>query len=150
MKLERSRISPLLEKAISATFEGMAFLELAPAPSRPPLEQSGPWIWAAVRTAAPFTGKIAFYCPLSAAEEITLSMYGSVEGGDLKQTVKDSVGEVANTLAGRLISDLIPPQAAMTLMIPEVGEGLDGLVDESTYYFVTDELVPIAVVVELA
>ncbi|MEZ4331080.1 MAG: hypothetical protein R3F35_04980 [Myxococcota bacterium] len=110
-----------LDSAMSETFEGMAFAEVARGVAATASAEPDAQVWACVDVVEPPFGPLvvvvgrAFAARLE--ETITGAEHGD-EGGRL-----DALGELANALAGRLARRIDPRGERIVLGLPKVGVG---------------------------
>lgn len=136
-------------KAIEETFEGLAFLELTPdnETARPCTSDGAPgWRWASVEILAPIASIVTLVLPESLVLEIGSSLYGGDNVSE--KQVKDVIGEMANTLAGKLMSSLYPGDV-FTLGMPQTGKGEQVNRKLPYYGFLTDDDRRLAVLTDL-
>lgn len=146
----RSKIDETLPRIVSETFEGMAFLDVCMVCDPPVDLDNIEWLWAKVEMNAPLTGNIYVVLPAELAEAIAYQIHGEIEKQLLDQIVADSLGEIANTIAGGLLGLLTPQTGSLSLGLPDTGKGLPKASPQHYFYFIADETYPIIMVVDLS
>ena len=111
--------SEFIVEAVRLTFEEMAFLDVAPGPGGdPPSDQAGPWLF--LSYTQPQVGSLALFLPKAVRFAVAESIYGeswdSLDPGQLD----DSLLEVMNVLAGRLLTGRFGPGLASVMGLPTV------------------------------
>jgi len=142
-------IGSVLPEIVSETFEGMAFLEVWPSTESIPGLEDLQWLWARVGVHTPVCGVITVALPGDLAQKVTRQMYGVIEEKDLKRTVLDAMGEIANTIAGKLVGKVVPEKKVMNLGLPETGKGFPDYASPLTHVFCTDEGMPVIIAADL-
>jgi CheY-specific phosphatase CheX len=116
-----SIIESALTNAVSETMENMAFEQVdMPQPDNPPQATGEKYFWASLPIIKPLTGRIEIQLSIDYARILAQSLF---EGSDNKPTddlVKDAVAEVLNTIAGRFMTQLVPPKEEFELGLPNV------------------------------
>lgn len=121
---------PLLEQvflqALSETFESLFFEEVViqsiqTAETLP--ELSDCW-WAKIEIFEPMQSSLIFFVRKELMIQFTEAVFGMLEDEmPAENQVLDNLGELMNTLSGRIMAMLIPPQQGFSLGLPIVGEG---------------------------
>jgi len=107
------------EQAVLTTFEEMAFLDVAAGPSGSPAPaEEGPWLF--LSYTRPKAGSFALFLPKAIKFSVAESIYGddwkSLSPGQLD----DSLLELMNVLAGRLLTGRFGPSMEYTMGLPTV------------------------------
>ena len=108
-----------LHAALCETFENMAFVEVH---LREDAELE------AVRSAtllilAPFPGEIDLNVPSELLDQLARTIYGMDAAEATPEVLDDLLMEVLNTVTGRFLTHLLPPEQEYRLGIPEAGAG---------------------------
>jgi len=127
--------------AVADTLEGMAFEQVeliesgVDAPPWPgvepetfPGQEKGPpappaRLWFCLPLSAPLRGLVAVELPGVYAAQIAGALYGPEEQSPQREAVRDTMGELLNTLAGRFMQELLGPDQNFELGFPRAGEG---------------------------
>ena len=98
--------------AVSATLEEMFFLEVAEPDFR----------WARVRVEEPFIGAVTLAFPLPLVRDVASGLIPGVD--DIpEQMLADTLAEMVNTVAGRLMNSVVAKDTTFQLSVPETGIG---------------------------
>ena len=142
-----NEIAEIIYEALGATFEGLAFLEITPDEScTPPEGSEKDWLWSSVELKSPGHADISIVLPKSLVQEIVESLYMSDD--EMEQRSKDLIGEMTNTLAGKLFAALHPGET-FVLGMPVQGNGAMPPNREHPYVFLTDDDRKLAVFTDL-
>ena len=112
------------EQLIAATIdclENMAFLEVAPTEEKCEFTEGMDIIWSSVPVISPFSAKLVVCCQTSMARQIADNIYGPVCDEITEAMVKDVMGELANTIVGKLMGHLVPAGQTFSLDVPSCG-----------------------------
>ncbi|MDD4731425.1 MAG: chemotaxis protein CheX [Desulfovibrio sp.] len=109
--------------AVSATMEEMFFIE----------PQKSDFLWSRVRVLEPCTGSVTMAFPRPLLEQMARAIFGEQER-IREQMLWDTLAEVVNTVAGRIVSSLLPPETTFRLSVPENGSGWPGKKGEPLLY----------------
>lgn len=130
----------LVYKAVSETFEGLAFLELTPGQIEDlSVNLKGrDWMWSSIQVLAPVNGEMALALPESLVQEIVSSLYLDPSAGGPADKAKDVAGEIVNTFAGKVVAAVFPDET-FTLGMPQTGEYPKHLESSERFLFLTDD-----------
>ncbi len=140
MEISKESLEEATCEAVCDTLEGMAFLELMRDSQVPEDARSqGDLLWASIELKEPFLGKLDIVCPRSLASAVAEAVYG--EGAETlsKEKILDLLGEVANTVAGRLMNSIVSQESTFLLGLPKTGQGWPATDGSEIFSFVTDE-----------
>jgi hypothetical protein len=101
----------LVEEAVRLTFEEMAFLDVAPGPPPAPTPESdepGPVLYLVY--SRPRAGSFALSLPKEIKFQVAESIYGEEWASLSSGQLDDSLLELMNVLAGRLLTENFPDQ----------------------------------------
>jgi len=134
--------------AMSKTLEALAFMELFPLydddfnpvddPDITPVESI---VWARIPFVRPVTGSITIALSPELANNLTDVIYGFFEEGNVTdELMMDAVAEVANVLAGRFFSEILPKGVAFELGLPSKGkeDSIDNIPETEDDHFSLD------------
>jgi CheY-specific phosphatase CheX len=113
-----------MTRALAETLESMAFMEVTAGLSDEEAPYDDELLWSGIDVAAPFQGRITLVMPQGLALEMTETMFGFGEiETPLEDLARDTLAEIINTLAGRLMAGIVPEDQTFELGLPETGEG---------------------------
>ena len=109
----------MADEAVVTTFEEMAFLDVASGPTdKPSAPEEGPWLF--LSYTRPKAGSFALFLPKAVKFAVAESIYGDdwkmLSSGQLD----DSLLELMNVLAGRLLTCRFGPTSQYTMGLPTV------------------------------
>lgn len=142
-------LKDIVYDAMSGTFEGLAFLELSPDEESLSDENCPSSLWARVDSLSPLQGHITVILPESLANEITASLFSISDGQIPPDKLRDSLGEIANTVAGRLMALLVSKDDSFKLSMPDFGKGFPSLSNTKVFSFLTDDERRLGIAIEL-
>ncbi|MHC4885830.1 MAG: chemotaxis protein CheX [Planctomycetota bacterium] len=130
-----------LADAVAECFENMAFMEIQRNVDSGVNPSSGPAIWARVAVLTPFSGALTLCCSVAMATEVAENLFGPVCDEITEAMIRDVMGEVANTIVGKLMGGLVEEGVTFTLGVPECGSEFECSCDEAAgcSFFATDE-----------
>lgn len=130
MIIKLEQVHDVLLTAVAETMEGIAFLEVTPAPGDE-WDFSG-FQWAAIGVHAPVEGRIELGLPDELADEIVMTLYmGDDDPSLMEKRRGDILNEMLNTIAGRMMTLLVDPDESLKLGLPERVECLS--CDEASF-----------------
>ncbi|MBI9076749.1 MAG: chemotaxis protein CheX [Desulfatibacillum sp.] len=124
-------------KAMSDTFEGMAFVQISRQEDQTPVTDSPDLIWSRVDVEAPAKGFLVVAYTREMGVHIVESLYGIMDEPCTKEVLEDSLNEIVNTVIGRCMSLLVPEGQTFELGLPQTGEGWPEMETATTYGFST-------------
>lgn len=124
MNQESNVVQASLISALTQSWENVTFEEIEiPAPDSS-LPAIGPnTLWAAVPLLSPYKGELSLELPGELARAISGEVFDMVEAGPSLASMQDLMGELLNTVAGRFLDALLPPNTVFQLGLPETGQG---------------------------
>ncbi len=114
MSTENNKLTKAISSAVSESLENMVFkttsaLEL---------------VWGKVAILAPFQGALTIAFPEKTLSNLTGEMYTQkLSPKEQKAAYMDTVAEMANIIAGRMMSSLVHDDIEFNLALPETGIG---------------------------
>lgn len=142
------KFSASMIKATTETLEYMAFLEVLPASGNvclPPEEEA---LSSALLIHDPIQGELRLLMPKTLLGEICETVYAMPQEELADSVPADLLAEILNTIAGRLLDELIPDET-FRLGLPEVKEGWQIFDDSaSRIWYFTAEARPFAIIAE--
>ena len=130
-------VAKAVYKAISDTFEGMAFVQISRLEDDVLLTDSPNQIWSRVDVKGPSKGFLVVAYTRELGERIVESLYGMLDGPCTEEVLEDSLNEIVNTVIGRCMSLLVPAGQTFELGLPETGDGWPEIGDAVVYGFST-------------
>lgn len=113
MNPHKNTLAQALHDAVAESLENMFFSEV----------KDVQFHWGSVEVARPIKGKVTIAIPKELALEIVNEVFGVERSQITIETINDIIAEVANTVAGRLISTLVAPDETFELLVPVTGQG---------------------------
>jgi len=119
MKPEISEVENALQVAVAESLEGLAFIEFDSVEQIPELpEITSKYYHSSIEIYTPFKGQIHFICP----EPFMVNTIESITGEELEDLnnpiLGDTLKELLNTLCGRFMIDLLPPETEFDFGLP--------------------------------
>ncbi len=116
-----SRLDSALRESFEVTIETMAFEQAFPLDETPDDWQNTNCIHTTIHIEEPLEGTLILIASKQCAEEIAMNIVGPPEDdspiGD--SMIADTLGEIMNTVAGRLMQKLLEGSSDFTLSLPE-------------------------------
>ena len=143
--MDKQRLEQAVSNAMLETFEGMAFVELNPSTADEIVQAraSGKWVNAKITLREPIVGEITMVIPREVGEAIAGALFSGVAEEITIQQVQDTVGELMNTVAGQVLSEIVPEDQRFAFSLPTVSDADPTTLRGTIYYFVTDEEQPV-------
>ena len=110
---------------VSDTLEALAFMEVVPSEIEE-IEEPGPeTIWAEIEVLQPAPGRLIIFAPAQLAVEIVETMLGpsDEDAPPPEGSLRDVLAELANTIAGRMMNQIMTPDQTLELSLPVTGLG---------------------------
>lgn len=101
-----------VRSAVAATMEEMFFVEA----------RESDFLWSRVRVLEPCEGAVTMAFGRELLVHVAQSIFGE-QARIREQTLWDTLAEVVNTVAGRIVSSFLPPETPFRLSVPESGTG---------------------------
>lgn len=111
-----------VHQAVEETLENMAFMQVTPVESANLTDPEIRLCWARLEAKEPRRGAMLLQFTYPLAELITQTIFG-LEEPPPEQQVFDTLAEILNTMAGRLMSLITPISQTFTLDLPKTGTG---------------------------
>lgn len=119
-----NQIETALTAAVISTMENLAFEEVDPAdPAGEAAELAEETLWVFLEIISPWPGQVMIELSPAYAEVIVRALYGQSEDKIPHEVVRDALGELSNTLAGRFMAELLGPGRDYDLGFPLLGQG---------------------------
>lgn len=118
-----NRLEAALMSAVAETMENMAFEQVETISGDGEAQLGINRIWSALNIIRPVAGEITIELSADYSSTLTDSLYGSLEGNLNDEVISDALAEILNTVAGRFMTQLIPPAQKFELGLPRVGRG---------------------------
>lgn len=121
--MNSQRLEETLISAVSETIENMAFVEAVHCSSEHCLPQAeGAERRAVLKVFKPVNGLLYMVMPGQLLETVTENIYGEEPGGGPADTAGDTMSEILNTIAGRLMNHVTDPDQQFELGLPALDE----------------------------
>ena len=112
----------LVRHSIAVTLENMAFMEVLPQSAESEADTKGNTMSARLLVLDPLQAEMILTLPIQLLRNIIDVVHAFPEEDVLEQIQADMLGELLNTVAGRLLNDFIPGNQSYRLGLPEVSE----------------------------
>jgi len=112
------KLDEAMLKSVTETLENLAFMEVFAASKEDPAP-SGENMSAALLFLEPFQGEIRSEFSRALLEEISETVCGLSQEGCAESALKDILGEILNTIAGRFLTELLPQTQPFRIGLPE-------------------------------
>lgn len=133
-----TNLTDAITNAVSDTLENLAFMEVMPVPDAGDTPREEALLAAALLIYEPYRGEIRLELPRPLLEEIFQTVFGLLEeetGPDLN----DLLAELLNTIAGRMLIELLPANQPFQFGLPVLNPAADCAMDTWTrWHFCTD------------
>ncbi|MCZ6820073.1 MAG: chemotaxis protein CheX [Calditrichaeota bacterium] len=123
MSENQNRLETSLSSAVATTLENMTFEEIEVVDEPASAEISDDMIWAAVPILQPHEGELVVRVAPEYAKILAEEVFGSADEAISDAAVKDVIAEMANTIAGRFMNELVPSDEEFRLGLPNTGVG---------------------------
>ena len=122
-------LTSAMVNAISKALENMAFEEAELIENGSNIERlkktCAKTVWASLPVIYPLSGKFVLIIPRECAKIITSDIYGAFTDDHISdEAILDAIGEILNTITGRFLAALIPPDQVFDLGLPCTGTGM--------------------------
>jgi len=123
MKERDEQLRDIITRAVTDTIENMAFMEVLPADQEQRCDAAEEGVVrASLLIHEPNPGELRLEMPVATASGIARVLYGVDDEALTESMVRDVAGELLNTIAGRVMKDILPGECAFKLGIPEIGD----------------------------
>ena len=123
MNTQPDQLQQAVFESVAETFEAMIFTQVAMPPPEESIVPGIDLVQASIAVIQPVTGRLSILVPPSMAVHITKNLYGWTDvqdpGDDL---VNDSISELINTIAGRVMTRILPEDQTFELGLPVLGD----------------------------
>jgi len=124
MSDSKNQLAEAISSAVSESLENMLFKTVQPLNL----------VWGKVGVLSPLTGSVTVAFPEKTIVEITGDIYTCpLNDENRKDVYMDTVAEMANIIAGRLMSILVPDDTEFELNLPETGVGAIESIHSGSY-----------------
>jgi hypothetical protein len=116
-------VSQTLDTSLAETLETLAFLSVSRDDGTmgdPPDPTTGDWSWTRLSLTEPLMGDLVLIASTKSAWDLTASILGQMGADSGEWHIRDALGEVLNTIAGRFLATLRPNEN-ITIGLPTVG-----------------------------
>lgn len=115
-------LDDLVRQSIAVTFETMAFMEVLPRSEDTAQEAADSCMSARLLVLDPLQAEMILTLPFQLLRNIIDVVHAFPEEDVVEQIQTDMLGELLNTIAGRLLNDFIPGDQSYRLGLPEVSK----------------------------
>jgi hypothetical protein len=112
----------LVRQSVAVTLENMAFMEVLPLTDETDSGIGASSMSARLLVLDPLQAEMILTLPIQLLRNIIDVVHAFPEEDVLEQIQADMLGELLNTVAGRLLNDFIPGNQSYRLGLPEVSE----------------------------
>ncbi len=118
------KLKNALTVAVTQTMENMTFEEVSTVTNdKITIVSSGHVVWALLPLKIPYDGNILINASFEYSESLVHDVYGFGEDEAVEASIKDVLSEIANTIAGRFLGELLPAEEEFALGLPDYGKG---------------------------
>ena len=114
--MSKGKLASLMAQAVSETIENLAFLEVTPSPTGPEADESCLWVDMLVHD--PVQGEFRLTLPAALLGQIGEALFGTPAAEIPEASQLDLLAELLNTIAGRFLSEILPPETSFKLGLP--------------------------------
>jgi len=127
--------------AVSETLENMTFLEVTQGKKEQWDPQNSSVICVSLLINNPFPGEFKLRLPLELAQQMAEILYGMPAEETSETMLRDITAEVLNTVAGRIMTEILPGNQTYQLGLPEIDpvESSPGEEAAADWYLNVDE-----------
>jgi len=115
--------------AVAETFENMTFLEVAPGQKDQWDAQGAEVICVSLLINNPFPGEFKLRVPVPLAQQVAEILYAMPAEETSQTMLHDITAEVLNTVAGRVMTEVLPEDQTYQLGLPEI-DPLENIVSD--------------------
>ncbi len=124
MIVDDSLLERALTSAVALTMENMAFEQADTLSPDSSTEESIPRnLWVTLPIIKPLPGEISIQLSMDYARSLAGSLFEGSDNLPTDELVKDALAEVLNTIAGRLMTQLVPSKEEFEMGLPRVSAG---------------------------
>ena len=135
MSPDKDQLKKITFESVSETFEAMIFSKVVATDAPVSFVHNSEILFASIKSLSPVKGKMTLRIPPDMALGITKDIYGWMEEEPPPQTmITDALAELINTIAGRIMTRLIPVEKMFELSLPITGTGKTPSALPSTEY----------------
>ncbi|PLX84979.1 MAG: hypothetical protein C0617_05865 [Desulfuromonas sp.] len=134
-------VDEALVRSVTETLENMVFAEINPSEEKAWAASADPALWASLPLLVPLYGNLWLGMPRSLLVRVVTMAYALPEEELADRMLNDTLAEILNTLAGRLLNLLVPAHQTFRLGLPETGKA-PGTSSEETlrhWYFALED-----------
>ncbi|ABA88453.1 hypothetical protein Pcar_1204 [Syntrophotalea carbinolica DSM 2380] len=112
----------LVRQSIAVTLENMAFMEVLPMTEEAEAKKGEDAMSARLLVLDPLQAEMTLTLPVNLLQNIIDVVHAFPDDDVAEQIRTDMLGELLNTVAGRLLNDFLPENQAYRLGLPEMGQ----------------------------
>ncbi len=122
MNSNNDHLQQIIFESVSETFEAMLFTSVYQIPSPDSESNEMDMFVIQIDSLSPIEGRLTLEVPSDLGFEITKDIYSWQEDSPPSESmVKDTLAELINTIAGKLLGKAIPEDQSFELGLPETG-----------------------------
>ena len=125
-----NKIQSSLSSAVSTTMESMTFEEIEMVDEDEIQISEDEQIWSTLPIALPYAGELVVRIRREYGRVLADEVMGFMDEDVSETTINDNLAEIANTIAGRFMDDLVSEYQGFELGLPATGAG--NLIDDSS------------------
>ncbi|MBU0753958.1 MAG: chemotaxis protein CheX [Planctomycetes bacterium] len=161
MQIEKQGLHEAVMRAAGETMENMVFSEIVPCEKEDFIQNSQDLLWSSIIMKKPIAGDMTICMPMAMLQEIVGDVYdapgeepadqekGEAQSDHREQLIKDTLGEIVNTVIGLMLSYLVPEDQEFEVGLPVTEKGMPDVDDaDVTYYSFNDYCFMVAVETE--
>jgi len=134
------KLNAAMHLAVSDTFASMAFMDVVPADKATAPRPEENLFWASLLIHDPIQSEIRLYMPEELITGMAETIYSGLADELGEGAKKDLIAELVNTLVGRFLGEILPPNRSFQLGLPETGlmKGAELALFDQSWHFVAD------------
>lgn len=115
------KLREIIVTAVMETLENMAFMEVIQTDQSEP--ESPDLLKASILVHDPFPGELRLVMPRELAATIAEALYSPTDESEIDKLLLDVLAELLNTIAGRVMAEVVSHEDTFRLGLPETGVG---------------------------
>lgn len=115
------RLDQVVGQAIAVTLENMAFMESAPVQADTEVPTTDNGMMARMLVLEPFQGEVQLAATTALLRNVIEVVHAFPDDEVVEEMLSDMLGELLNTIGGRLLTEYLPESQSYRLGLPEVG-----------------------------
>jgi len=128
--LQEDKWQEIIAASVTETFENMAFMAVARTSEGDPVIGKSDVLKTSILVYEPCQGEFSLILPISFTTGIAKTIYGLPDENITEEVLLDLLSEILNTIAGRVMTRILPEDMTFSLGIPE--PGADAILDQDS------------------